>query len=281
MNKNLIKYFKANSFYKYYKNLTYLLDKDLNDETTIKEVYSSMLVVFKLYYKLIRQEFRDNNESYSLPREIFLEAGRRGYEKFSKIWLKFIDLLNIQAQEINKEEKTKIKKFVIESFKGKFYLMLDYVQRYVGMELLEETFKYCENLAFDEKPLLGVDSISTYEEIGISEKSYYRIINYFKSNPLIKNVWIYGSRVYGTAEKGSEIDMVVDAPADKIIEIKRELSELVIPHYIDSKCLNDESDKPFIAIVVPRGIKKIYSNFAGSKVDLANVNLKPDLSKLI
>jgi len=73
------------------------------------------------------------------------------------------------------------------------------------------------------------------EPFGLYEKSYNNILNYFKTQPKIEMVKVYGSRAKGNWEKGSDIDFAVygDLTDSDLSHIAYELYELPSPYKFD------------------------------------------------
>lgn len=74
-----------------------------------------------------------------------------------------------------------------------------------------------------------------FEHFGLYEKSYNHILNFFKTQPKVEMVKIYGSRAKGNWEKGSDIDFAVfgDLTYSDISHIAYELYELPTPYKFD------------------------------------------------
>ncbi len=73
----------------------------------------------------------------------------------------------------------------------------------------------------------------------LREKDKQTLLQIFSSALLPIEVWAYGSRVNGTAHKGSDLDLVVCSqdrkklPADVLMELKEKISESNIPIVVE------------------------------------------------
>ena len=70
---------------------------------------------------------------------------------------------------------------------------------------------------------------------GLPEYVLNELKRYFASKPAILEVWIFGSRALGTAEKGSDIDFAVTSSEDHdtSLRIMGDLDELKLPYLFD------------------------------------------------
>lgn len=69
---------------------------------------------------------------------------------------------------------------------------------------------------------------------GLSEDTTNKLLNYFKQNPYVEIVKIYGSRAKGNYRNGSDIDFAIWLSEDgKISKIEWDLDELPTPYKFD------------------------------------------------
>lgn len=69
---------------------------------------------------------------------------------------------------------------------------------------------------------------------GLPQRTINEILAYFRKNPFIEQVKIYGSRAKGTYKNGSDIDFAVWlSEGGKISAIKSDLDELPTPYKFD------------------------------------------------
>jgi len=93
--------------------------------------------------------------------------------------------------------------------------------------------------------------MADFEHFGLYEKSYNYILDYFKTQPQVEMVKVYGSRAKGNWKKGSDIDFAVygDLTYSDISHIAYELYELPTPYKFDVthyETLNHEALKEHI-----------------------------------
>ena len=46
--------------------------------------------------------------------------------------------------------------------------------------------------------------------VKITDKTYRKLLDFFKTNKEIKSVWIQGSRVFGVTRNGYDVDLIID-----------------------------------------------------------------------
>ena len=82
------------------------------------------------------------------------------------------------------------------------------------------------------------------EYFGLDEYTYNLLIEYFKSNPEIKIVRIFGSRISGSSRRCSDIDMFIEGTysEDKVKIFNNELNCLRHPYRIDIISVNETED---------------------------------------
>ncbi|MBE7710595.1 MAG: hypothetical protein E7Z92_00495 [Cyanobacteria bacterium SIG31] len=229
------------------------------DSDGINALFDSMKLLFKLYYKPLRQVMKDKGLDCQLPVLILKQAEKSGMIDDATLWLNFLGDLNAHSQASDEKVKSEIQNGIIEHYHEQMYSALKYIDNEEN-KALQKKFEELWNGKDDEEINLDY-SHPNYSalEIGISDRSYKILMDYFESNFAIKNVWVYGSRAYKNCVKGSDIDIIIDCPSEDFNVIKKGIRELVIPYYIDCKCLNLDAHKSFISIVLPRGHKHIYS----------------------
>jgi predicted nucleotidyltransferase len=91
----------------------------------------------------------------------------------------------------------------------------------------------------------------------MSEKSYNKMLEYFKANKEIKKVWLQGSRVFGITRQSSDIDLIIDISLSDFNRIKKEMYEIQIPYRIDAK--NLKTNTTFVKTAIYQGTKLIYN----------------------
>ena len=146
--------------------------------------------------------------------------------------------------------------------------ILSNLEDFYQVQIEMDKHKYKECLVdflrvFDYTNLLKLnvnkDSVIYDKTISNLEGSSYNIIlNYLKSNPKIKRVWLLGSRSQKYCHKGSDIDMMIDCSYKDYKKIKDELVNLNIPQAIDAQCINDKGKRLFCIRNTILGSKPFY-----------------------
>jgi hypothetical protein len=167
-----------------------------------------------------------------LPTEILKIAQSKHLIDDSDIWLDFIKCLNIYYQTYPRNEKLNFAKLIIKDYHDKLQNSYNLLNKYYKEHPFNVYYKAC-SLSYDNKPLY----ISS--EIGILEKSYNLLLNYFKNNQHIKYVWLHGSRAKGNARGNSDIDLLIDVDVNFIEDCKKDFFNLQVPYRIDFACIND------------------------------------------
>jgi len=74
-----------------------------------------------------------------------------------------------------------------------------------------------------------------FEHFGLYERSYNKIMDYFKTQPQIEMVKVYGSRAKGNWKEASDIDFALfgDLTFEDISRISGDLYELSTPYKFD------------------------------------------------
>ena len=220
--------------------------------TAIDGVISYYWRYIRRYYKLFK------NKSLIMPLDGFKQGKADGFINDADCWLEYIEdlnaLFNIKDDAFYEQ---KLLEF-IDFYRNKIPLTLECMHSPENMEMLEA----CEPVVqeYMKKPINLAENKPIYSEteLGITKASYDIIIDYFKSNPNIKNVWVHGSRMIGTNSKGSDIDFVIDCPEEDMKEIENKIENLPIPYFCDFSNINSKKDAFFIKTIVDAGNKKIY-----------------------
>jgi uncharacterized protein len=102
----------------------------------------------------------------------------------------------------------------------------------------------------------------TYQDLGITQKSFELILKTLKSFPQIDEAIIFGSRAIGNFKKGSDIDLVLKGEkvtTRLIFQISAILNErLPIPYFVDILLLS-QIINPDLINHINRAGKVIYS----------------------
>ena len=128
-------------------------------------------------------------------------------------------------------------------------------------------------------------NIETFlEELKITERSYNIIIDFFRSQQYLKNVWLHGSRLYDKEHTGSDLDLLVECPQDKYEEFINKLEEMFMTSNIKKinfygTCLSDPGYKSLgYAVNYHRQSRWLYIRpkgpvTASSKLRLQHISL--------
>ena len=153
--------------------------------------------------------------------------------------------------------KEELLDYILENFKYKFYQVHQYFKKTYP---IQEYKKQIMQINMEVKPReeLSYNKVEYNADfVKMTEKSYNKLLNFFKSNKEIKMVWLQGSRVFGTTRGGSDIDLIIDSPLETYDAIKEKMYKIQTPYRIDAKNLN--SDTPFIKTATFLGTKLIYN----------------------
>ena len=196
--------------------------------TAIEGVVNFYYRYIKRYYKIIKRE------NLIKPIDAYNRAKADGFINDADCWIEYISDLNavLNLDESNPIKKETTRKF-LDYYRKKIPLTFEHMRSEENKKILEDCkpiiaeFKNLPIKLSEEKPVYSC------EYLGISYESYKIIMDFFKSKPSIKSVWMHGSRVHGDAESGSDIDMFIDCPLEDTEKIKEEIEALPIPYLCD------------------------------------------------
>lgn len=217
----------------------------------------SMRALFTKFYRALRDLLREKDIFEPLPRKIFILCKEKNIFSDCDIWLYFIELLNEYQETEDCILKEELLDYILKTFKYKFYNIHQYfkttypIQEYKkNLIEINQTLNPRENLSYN-KVIYDADFVK------VTDKSYNKILDFFKSNNEIKAVWMQGSRVFGTTRAGSDIDLIIDSPLETFDALKEKMYQIQTPYRIDAKNLN--SNTIFIKTATYLGTKLIYS----------------------
>ena len=220
--------------------------------------YWSLKSAVYFYCKFIKFLYKQQGILFQSPVDVLIRAGKDNLITDSEVWLEYIKWLNycvgIKDRLLQKEAMIK----VLDKFHDKVELMYILTRSPENTKFTEENDIIFREICNQE--LVLPDNPVNYDcsELLITEYSYKILLDYFKSNPEIKRVWLHGSKVLGTSSPGSDLDLLFDCSLSAWEEIMYGYEKLLIPYFIDGKNIYDEDRAPFVKCAMHLGTKKIY-----------------------
>ena len=253
-----IRIYNFNQTFELYKKLIKEYDKNSSNNIIVLDIMNCTNHLYTYYWKYISDIYKEQNKFFTFPREIINNALNGNVISVKmKFLLEYIDDYSSYVMA-SKNEHIKIAHKIVNKYRKKFPLMTELMHS----KKITTFMKQYEPLTRDfyESELILDNTQPKYisDELGISEKSYRILIEFFKSNSYIKSVWLYGSRLYGGYSKGSDIDLIIDCPIDKSQELTNDILALPIPYFVDFLNINNINNRFFLQAVANKGTKKIY-----------------------
>lgn len=255
-----IAYLKINTF-NWKVDVFRELDEKLassNDEKLVPRTFWALKSAYVFYYKFLKFLFKKEGKKILLPREIIINAQKSGKINDGDIWLSYIDYMNVFYNTSNSEEKLAIQKFIVNKFRTAIYNACQQINNEERKKFLEQYMPTFKKHQEEEIHLADNIPVYDYKDLYISERSYNIIIDFFKLQKSLKNVWIHGSRAYGTNTGGSDLDLILDCNPEDFNKIYDDFKLLPIPYLPDCKNINTFEHLFFIKSVQNLGTKKIY-----------------------
>lgn len=268
--------------FKNYDNL--FLSGKLADDKIDKYFWSlKSLLVF--YCKNLRWHYKQKGIVFYLPGHTLRQAKKDNLIKDADTWLKYIEEVNACLGIKNAKEQKEAMLRIIDNYRYKIDSMFEYMYSTHNKKILEENRPIFKQICNEKLVLADNRPRYSCDELLISERSYNILIEYFKSYHQIKNVWLHGSRMYGTSTAGSDLDLILECDMSAWNKVSEELNELLIPYFVDSKNICDREGLAFIKSSACYGTKKIYDQkdfqiFWEDRKSL-NKTFTVDISKLI
>lgn len=226
-------------------------------EGEISNYFWSLKSLLAFYCKYIRYQYKKQGIVLNLPIHILEQARKDNYIKDANTWIEHIKWVNYYLCQKDTDFNA-IMLDILSKFRGKVDSMLELMHSEKNNQFVEENHTIYKEFMSREKILS--DNIPDYscEDMHISQYSYKIFLEFFKSHPQIKRVWLHGSRAYGTSDIGSDLDLILDCEENSWNQIEKELSELPTPYFVDAKNITYNGTSVFSAINY--GNIKIYDS---------------------
>lgn len=107
---------------------------------------------------------------------------------------------------------------------------------------------------------IGMNAATVQGCFGLSARALDLLCGVFAGQPQIRRALIYGSRAKGNYRTGSDIDVVLDAPAmtfSELLRLKTSLDDLMLPHQIDLSVMH-QIDNPALLDHIQRFGKPLW-----------------------
>ena len=107
---------------------------------------------------------------------------------------------------------------------------------------------------------IGRSATTGQSSFGLSARALDLLCGVFASQPHINRALIYGSRAKGNYRPGSDIDVVLEAPAmtfTELLRLKTILDDLMLPYQIDLSALH-QIDNPALLDHINRVGKPLW-----------------------
>jgi len=107
----------------------------------------------------------------------------------------------------------------------------------------------------------GWNAAPEQDNFGLSARALDLLRGVFAGQPQISRALIYGSRAKGNYRPGSDIDVVLDAPAltlTELLRLKTTLDDLMLPYQIDLSVLH-QIDNPALLDHIKRVGKPLWN----------------------
>lgn len=261
MEKLPIEYLKLQSLELRYRWCCEYKERYEKEKMTYEESYNYFMTIksyFNFYWKYLQYLYKKDGVKLTFPREIISRARRDNLISDANVWLEYIDDFNRFWLEFNADIKQKM----LEDFLKKYYTKIETIHDFAHTQEREafmREYQPVEEEIMQEKLFLDEgEPVYSAEVVGITERSYEKLMDYFKSKSEIARVWAHGSRLYNTSARGSDLDLIIDCPEENWKTICRELINLPVPYIIDMKNLNIATEVPYIKSIMYLGTKKIY-----------------------
>lgn len=256
-----IEYLKIQSFnIRYDACLKYqyaYINNTLNDND-FETLFYSIKSLFNFYWKYIEYQYKKTLTSAVFPKDILQMAKSDNIISDADCWLNYIEDFNIFFLEKDKDKKYISMHNIVDKYYPKIDSMLILMRSPDKVQYMQKYKK--EEDAIMKEPFLLDDSEPVYspDVLGISELSYNKLIDCFRSNTNIRTVWAHGSRIYNTNLSGSDIDLIFDCPAEAWQSVVNDIHWLSIPYFIDCKNIYIEKHIKYIKSIMYLGTKIIY-----------------------
>lgn len=249
----------------------------------ISKYFWSLKSLLVFYCKYIRYQYKKRGLIINLPVHILMQAKKDNLINDADTWIEYTKWVNYYLCQ-EEGDFPKMMLDILGKFRNKVDSMLDLMHSEKLNQLVEENktlyaeFRTCDRIFADNPPEYSP------EDMNISERSYKIFLDFFKSHPQIKKVWLHGSRAYGTENSSSDLDLIFDCEKNAWNDIFKEMQKLLTPYYIDAKNITENGTSIYAAIHY--GNKKIYDAkdfqvYWENRKPFKPCSITVDISKLI
>ena len=255
-------------------------------EDEIPKYFWALKSLLVFYCKYIRYIYKTRGIFLYTPVEILIQAGKDGTIADSEVWLEYTKWVNhcLCIEDAEQRKNTMLE--VMKRFRLDAEKMLVFMHSDENTKLMKDNDELFQKISQTRSPLADNKPIYSCEELGITEHSYNILLDFFKSYPEIRGVWLHGSRAYGTSDAGSDLDLLLDCEVSAWENVRKEFAELLVPYYIDGKNLRIEETAEYVNSIIPYGTKKIYDSadfqiYWDDKKPCNNTSIKVDIGKVL
>ena len=213
---------KFNNAYKIYVN-NY-------SETDLTKTVINLKNVYYAYRRFLQDMVKNADHTIFLPTLIIRRAQELNIINDADIWINFIYDFNLLIYETDADKIRELEIHILNKYTNplknvnellnKYYNNLGNEPCYEEIELSDKQHEYRPN------------------DFGIDYYTYHCLVSYFKQHTEIQRVWLYGSRAQNKALPHSDIDLLIESPAESFEKIEQGIMNLRIPNYIDAKNTN-------------------------------------------
>lgn len=227
--------------------------KDLSSFNNKNKCLKALLNCIYTYTRFLNYKYNENSKKI-LPL------------KLAKIYLGKENPINNFIKKLNclhnVTDSTK-KEIIIDNIINEFPIELlenfkNEIEQYVNIKnYISFKDNYNKNLISAEA--FNQNLINKKNNLGLEKTEYYILQAFFKGNESIQNVWLNGSRAYGTNKYYSDIDLIIECDPKDEKNIITKLNKLPLLHIIDIKFLHNKAFVTFFKQTITFGLQHIYN----------------------
>lgn len=224
-------YYRCDNFLKNYHSLKITIEKfsslkDISVEEK-QHVFNLIKNCYVIYWRFCRDVLKEKGEIKYFPIDILIAAQKHGIIKDSEVWLEFNRYRIIAEENFTQKDRAELLDEIIE----KFLTAIECVYINISKKFDDYTVEHKLLMAYNEPEENYPNNRPDYgpESLNVSMKIYSQILQFFISHKEIKRVWLLGSRT----RKNSDIDLLFDAPEDKIKELSIAINNMRVLNRFD------------------------------------------------